>query len=365
MRELFFFIGTEAELIKVFPVIIECRNKGASCHIIASGQNDIKNSVILQYTSCGMVELELSEESDIQKNAVGLLRWWIRTYSTATKKIKAAFQDIELRDTYMIVHGDTVSTYMGARIGRKLGMTVCHIEAGLRSHHLLSPFPEEIDRLLTSRIARLHFAPGNEAKNNLRNVKGRVWDTGNNTLMDSLNMAERIEACDSIKEILVRKEPYFVFVIHRQENVANEKLVRAAIDNLISISAKIRPIIILHTITKQALDRLGLIDKLKELENVTLLDRVDYFSFMRLLWNSEFVITDGGSNQEELYYMGKPTLIMRKRSERSEGIGENALLYSDVSDMITFSDNYRDYMRKTQIDEHPSEIIAEELTKHE
>ncbi len=365
MKDLYFFIGTEAELIKIFPVIIECKKAGCECHVIASGQNDIKNSVIFKYTDCSKVELELSTEDEIRKSAHGLFRWWIKTYRNAGKIIKDNYREKKLSGSYMIVHGDTVSTFMGALLGRKLGMIVCHVEAGLRSHHMFNPFPEEIDRLLTSRIARVHFAPGDEAIKNLKNVKGNVFNTIQNTLHDSLEISANIEACEIIKRVLENRKPYFVFVIHRQENVANEKLLREAIANIMTISKDINVIVILHTITKMALVKYGLLEQLEQNENVEMLDRVDYFSFMKLLNGSEFVITDGGSNQEELYYMGKPTLIMRKKTERSEGIGLNAILYSNVSDMLKFAKNYHHYQNMPLIIDKPSFLIAQELMKLE
>ncbi len=360
---LFFFIGTEAELIKIFPVILECKKAGLVYHIIASGQNDIKNSVILQKTECGYVELELSQEKDIRKSAIGLFSWWVNTYRTAQKRIRKEFPNEDFDKAYMIVHGDTVSTYMGARIGKNLGMTVCHVEAGLRSHKLFNPFPEEIDRLLTSRIARLHFAPGDEAEKNLKKAKGKVINTKQNSLLDSLRISKNIESCEEIRNICENKKPYFVFVMHRQENLADDKLVKKSVANVIEISKQISAIVILHAITKNTFEKLNILDDLKASVNVTLLSRVDYISFMKLLDNSEFVITDGGSNQEELYYMGKPTLIMRKATERNEGLGKNAILFSCTNDMLYFSEKYENFSLDSNLDYYPAKEIIRELIK--
>lgn len=360
-KKIFFFIGTEAELIKVFPVILECKDRGLDYHIIASGQNDIKDSVIFTKTECSNVDIELSKENSIRKTALGLLKWWITTYKKAVKSIRAEFFDVDFNNSYMIVHGDTVSTYMGARIGRELGMTVCHIEAGLRSHKLFNPFPEEIDRLLTSRIARVHFAPGDVAARNLSNAKGKVINTKQNTLLDSLRISNNIEACEEIKHIIENKKPYFVFVMHRQENLANERLVRESVKRIIDISKQIKGVIILHTITKNTYEKMGIIDDLRLNPNIMLLPRVDYFSFMKLLNSSEFVITDGGSNQEELSYMGKPTLIMRKTTERPEGIGENAMIYNSIEDLMVFSKTYKNYVCTNNIEDRPSKRVVSEL----
>lgn len=361
---LYFFIGTEAELIKVFPVILAGMEKGAVCHIIASGQNDLKRSRIMQEIRLNGKFLELSQESDIKKSAKGLLEWFVKTYRKAVKQITQTFDKEELKGAPIIVHGDTVSTFMGARIGKKLGCVVSHVEAGLRSHHLLNPFPEEIDRLLTSRIARVHFAPGEEPVKNLKKVKGQVVDTEYNTILDSLRYSAHMPVLTKEVEELQGRD-YFVFVMHRQENLANKEFVRQVLDRVKRFAQNRKCVLILHKITEVTLEEMGQLEELKENDNFVLLPRVDYFDFMKLLQGAQYVITDGGSNQEELHYMGKPCLIMRKTTERQEGIGQNAVLYGgDVSTMDDFEKNYRNYELKPLYGEHyPSALIAEKLEK--
>ena len=361
-RTWFFFIGTEAELIKVFPVIIEARKRGIEYHIIASGQNDITSSRILKELDCGEVELELSRESEIKKSAAGLMSWWAKTYRGAGKKIRERFSGCDFTKAYMIVHGDTVSTYMGARIGKKLGMTVGHIEAGLRSHHLLTPFPEEIDRLLTSRTARMHFAPGDEAASNLKKARGTVVNTEQNTLLDSLRYSREIPVASDIGEILGKD--YFVFVLHRQENLAAKEFVSGVVGESERAAEKKTCVFILHEITQNALAKFGLLERLKANPKVILHKRVDYFDFMKLLDGAAFVITDGGSNQEELYYMNKPCLILRKATERNEGIGINCRLFNgDPKDIRTFIDGLGEQAdeRRTPVTGEPSKKIADTL----
>ena len=362
MCNIIFFIGTEAELIKVFPIMLELKKRGKEYKIIASGQNDIVNSTIFRDSDCGMVDLELSQEKNIRKSALGLLEWWVSTYKKSISMIKRAFDDTDFSNSYMVVHGDTVSTYMGAKIGKNLGMTVCHVEAGLRSHNLLSPFPEEIDRLLTSRIARVHFAPGEEAYNNWRKANGNVINTKQNTLFDSLSFSRSIPVKDSnIKAII--KGQYFVFIMHRQENLAKIDFVREVISEIEEASKKKKCILLLHKITENTLIKLGLMEKLKRSSNIVMIPRVQYFDFMKLLENSEFVITDGGSNQEELYYMQKPCLILRTVTERNEGIGVNARLFngkaSDIREFINEISNSIE--RDVEQNDSPSYTIAEYL----
>jgi UDP-N-acetylglucosamine 2-epimerase (non-hydrolysing) len=333
--------------------------------MIASGQNDIVHSKILQKIDCGQVQLELSKESDIRKSAAGLLRWWGHTYKNAARKIRDCFKDTDFEKSYMIVHGDTVSTYMGARIGKKLGMSVCHVEAGLRSHNIFNPFPEEIDRLLTSQIARMHFAPGEEAAKNLKSAKGKIINTKQNTLLDSLRFSYSVPVEGNITQII--QEDYFVFVMHRQENLANRILVCAVVEQIVTAAKERKCVIILHQITKNTLQSMNLLHSLEENSNIVMLPRVDYFDFMKLLYHAKFVITDGGSNQEELYYMGKPCLIMRKTTERNEGLGQNAKLYGgETSEIGEFIASYEKYIRPEISSEVcPTKMIVDSLVEGE
>lgn len=360
---IFFFLGTEAELIKMFPVIMEAKRRGIKYRIISSGQNDIVNSTIFKTIGCGTVDLELSKESDIKKTAAGLLDWWFKTYNKSVKLIRDAFADVDFKNSQMLVHGDTVSTYMGARIGKKLGMQVCHVEAGLRSHNIFKPFPEEIDRLLTSSIARVHFAPGELACSNLKKAKGQVVNTKQNTLLDSLYYSRTIHVMDEAINDIINGDKYFVFVMHRQENLVSKDFVDSVIKEIEEASVNCKCVLLLHKITENALVKFGIMDRLKDNTNIKMIPRVQYFDFMKLLDKSEFVITDGGSNQEELYYMNKPCLILRTVTERNEGIGINARLFDgSAEDIKTFIINHEiiDGRRELQ-EESPSRIIVDYL----
>lgn len=361
-KEIFFFIGTEAELIKIFPVIIKCQDRGCICNLIASGQNDLKRNRILEYIHLNGKYVELSRESDIKKSVAGLFTWFVDTGRKAKRRIQENFPETDMHDSALVVHGDTVSTFMGALIGRALHMKVCHVEAGLRSHNLFNPFPEEIDRLLTGRIARIHFAPGVEAAGNLSSAKGQIVNTQYNTIIDSLAVSRDMPVItDSLESVLRQK--YFVFVMHRQENLMNREFVGQVVAYVERMAQKLKCALILHKITENTLRETGALQRLQASPAFILLHRVDYFDFMKILGHAEYVITDGGSNQEELYYMGKPCLIMRKTTERQEGIGENAKLFGgEVEELLHFAESYEDMrIEPVSVSRSPSEIIAEVL----
>lgn len=363
-KKIYFFIGTEAEFIKVFPVIIACDNKGMEVKIISSGQNDISKSRIWEVLPNRGIDLLLSEERDIKKSAVGLIRWFIHLERRAWKSVQSTFGQEELANAPMVVHGDTVSTVLGARIGKRLGMKVCHVEAGLRSYNLLNPFPEEIDRLLTSKVAQYHFAPGKKPLQNLKKAKGIVVDTKYNTIIDSLSLSENMEVRNEKVKTIIGTE-YFVFVMHRQENLINTDFFVKSVECVEKLSESIKCVMILHTPTRIELEKVGKLDTLERNTNFILLPRIDYFDFMKVLNAAKFVITDGGSNQEELAYMGKPTLIMRKTTERQDGIGENAYLYDgNIEKILEMKRTYQNWKRsKVVVEESPSEIIVNTLLK--
>ena len=185
-----------------------------------------------------------------------------------------------------------------------------------------------------------------------------------NTIADSLEYSRKFECKNDIISSVVGRE-YFVMVIHRQENLMDKTLLSRLVETMQNKAKETHCVFVLHTITEIALNNLGLMDDLRSNPNITLLPRAEYFDFMKLLENALFVITDGGSNQEELSYMGKPCLIIRTHTERQDGIGENAILYGGNLDLIdTFVENYKDYKRDAVKPEFsPTEVIVENLLK--
>lgn len=160
---------------------------------------------------------------------------------------------------------------------------------------------------------------------------------------------------------IIEGSKYFVFVMHRQENLMKEEFVREVV-NRIAMSARgdLKCVILLHAITRNTFARLGILELLRANPNIVLLPRTEYCDFMKLLKNAEFVITDGGSNQEELYYMGCPCLIIRNHSEREEGLGKNAtLLNGDLELISRFVNTYKEKANKiVEVNEFPSQMIV-------
>jgi UDP-N-acetylglucosamine 2-epimerase (non-hydrolysing) len=228
-----------------------------------------------------------------------------------------------------VVHGDTVTTVLGALMGRLHRTTVVHVEAGLRSFNWRHPFPEEIDRMIVSRLARYHFAPGQTPIDNLHKaeVKGKIVDTKRNTVLDSLRYARAAstEGLDTHGADL--SKPYYVISIHRNELMSDE----AALHGLLETIQKhaqthdIQAMFLDHPITKERLTKLGY-DNLLDHENIFRMPKLSYYRFIQLVSNAKYIITDSGGLQEEAAYLDIPCLVHRMATERQEGLGENVVL---------------------------------------
>lgn len=353
-KKIVFFIGTIAELIKVFPVIREFKLNEIEVKIIFSGQNDIRISDLYQYVQDFEI-IDLSRER-ITQSPLGLASWFIKTLIKGYNNVSKT--DVLDKNSVVLVHGDTVSTLMGALLGRLRGAQVAHIEAGLRSYNNFQPFPEEITRVIVSKLANIHFCPNDWARNNLHNAKGKKINTEQNTAYDSLQFALKNTPKNTLR--LQLKPSYFVFVLHRQENLLNEDLVRTLIEETIELSKKKKCLFILHAVTKVQLEKYGLLEKITSNKNIITVDRLPYFIMIDSIQHADFIITDGGSNQEESYYLGIPCLLLRNVSERVEGLDQNVVLsYNDKYTIRSFFTKYSQYKKKQiKVSTSPSKIIT-------
>lgn len=359
-KNIYFFIGTTAELIKMMPVMRVCWQRQIPFKIVASGQNDIRNSELLGLVGKSQPDIVLFQ-GEIKKSAVSLLSWFCKTFLRSAWGLRRVLKSAPGRSV-MVVHGDTVSTVMGALLGKLHGMAVAHVEAGLRSFNYMHPFPEEIDRVITSRLADIHFCPNDWAVNNIAKLKGEKVNTHDNTLRDALAVAQAEGGLSEIGEADIGR-PYFVFVLHRQENLFNDRLVQSMVSKAIAQAQTLRCVFLLHHLTEVALARMGLLRVLQETDNVVLVRRLPYMQFMQLLDGADYVVTDGGSNQEECYYLGKPCLILRNVTERTEGLGHNAVLSKLDENVIDafLRDPYAYARSPSPIASRPSDVIVSRL----
>ncbi len=360
MRELYFFIGTEAEIMKMYGVVNQAKKAGIPCKIVSSGQNDISNSKFLKMCDAD-VDINVSGYTPKKKNGREYIKWLFRTLRYGKKVMKEICSTYgELEKPIMIVHGDTLSTLLGARIAKGAGMRYCHVEGGLRSHNWFNPFPEEIDRYFGSKHADIVFCPGEKATETAdKYFQGKAVNTVVNTNYETLNYALEWNKSNEYKTYCTEK--YFVAAIHRQENLMNKDFMSNTVESIIELAKEMKCIFIYHQQTELALKKYALYDKLSEDKNVVFINRLDYFEFIDVVEKSEFLLADGAGNQQEMYYLGKPYLVLRDNVELdSEGLGENAVLYNGDFEFVKgFVQEYKKYKReKVSVKQSPSEIIV-------
>lgn len=262
----------------------------------------------------------------------------------------------EHKPDILLVHGDTTTSLASAIAGFYQGVPVGHVEAGLRTHDVLAPFPEEFNRQVTTKVARWHFAPTEHSRQNL--LAERVGDANivvtGNTVIDALFLVlERIDADavrqERITEFLNKQLPFdwrrkkFVLVTgHRRENFGDGflQICRA----LRELARQFPDVEFVYPVHLNPNVQTPVNDLLSRTANVHLVAPMDYEPFVFLLRCSHIVLTDSGGIQEEAPSLGKPVLVMRDVTERPEAInagtvrlvGANeARIVSNVAELLT------------------------------
>jgi UDP-N-acetylglucosamine 2-epimerase (non-hydrolysing) len=353
-------IGTKAQLIKMAPVILEMDRQSVPYLFVLTGQHketmaDLIHNFGLRDPDHCLVGVR---EASTSLRLAGWLTEIVGRHVLTLKK------EPWIRKTKIcLVHGDTLSTLIGALIAKRFNVKVAHVEAGLRSNNYLHPFPEEFIRVIISRLADIFYCPGDWAAENLRYHKNKnrhIINTKENTLLDAVRYAvkNKIEPASS--------EKYGVVSIHRFENLYNGERFDFILNQVEKISKLCSLYFVLHPATKEKLLSRGRYRRLLTNPGIKLCNRMDFLSFIRLTGNSAFLITDGGSNQEESSYLGLPCLLMRKATERKEGLNRNVILSNYNSSIIDdFIENALRENKKTgywgHVCQSPSEIIVNDL----
>jgi len=313
MRVLF-FVGTRPEAIKLAPVIDEFRRSGIEVGVCVSAQHREMLDQILKFFSIRPdfdLDIMIPEQSlfDITTRALCGLERVLREYTPH----------------WIFIQGDTTTTLMGALGGFYARVPVAHIEAGLRSFNKYSPFPEEMNRVLTSHIADLHFAPTETARANLHregiNVK-RVYVVGN-TVIDALLMAEKkvshlkpgdfgdiFGGIDFSRKVLL-------VTVHRRESFG-EPLIEMF--SALRVIAETEEVEVIYPVHMNPCVQAPVEQILGGRQNIHLLPPLDYPALIWLMARCYLILTDSGGIQEEAPSLRKPVLVMREVTERPEGI---------------------------------------------
>jgi UDP-N-acetylglucosamine 2-epimerase len=333
------FIGTKAQYIKTAPLLRLFAERGISYRLIDSGQHAQIASELRGFLGVKEPDAVLQNEGNI-KTVRQAFRWFARNI------LITMFAPRILRERLFsagagpcIIHGDTPSTLLGLIMAKRAGKAVVHLEAGLRSFNLLRPFPEELIRIICMKLSDVLFAPSDWAESNLRKmrVRGRVFNIGQNT-----NVEAMYYALERAGRGTAPTTPYCVVTFHRVETIMNRGRVRFILRMMKHLAKSIHVVFVQHDATINKLDDFGLQEEFLAIKNLTPRPLQSHADFVHLIDRAEFVITDGGSIQEECAYMAKPCLVMRSETERREGLDSVVRLSNfDWNEVLGFLDAYK------------------------
>lgn len=322
-RTLVFVIGTRAQLIKVAPVIAACEKIGLDALLFMTGQHHETMQDLMEEFGISSPQIPVTNASE-HATVGSLFRWLPAAYRGIRARLKETCANAD--DVDVLVHGDTLSTLVGAAAGRRFGARIVHLESGLSSGKLFDPFPEELCRRLVFRMTDVAMCPDARAAARMtRYGCESIIDTKGNTILDAVAMMSASpKACGD-------HASYLVVSLHRFQNLYNKPRLRHLVSLVEAISRKMQVHFVLHPATRKRLEAAGLMGRLSSASGVLLSPRMGYGNFLRLAGGAACVLTDGGSNQEELAALGVPTIVMRSYTERSDGLGVNTIMESDIT----------------------------------
>lgn len=316
MAKILIVFGTRPEAIKMAPLVKEFKKypeifQTKVC--VTAQHREMLDQVLSFFDITPDYDLDLMKPN---QDLYGLT-------SDIIINMKSVLEDFQ--PDYVFVHGDTTTTMAGSIASFYSGAKICHVEAGLRTHNKWAPFPEEINRQITGRLADYHFAPTKLSKQNLLNeniVEDSIIISGNTVIDALLQSIDKVNQAPSslIQELsskLGEKEMILV-TGHRRENHGDgfiricEALKAIALDNLERII--VYPVH-LNPKVQEPVNRI-----LSDISNVLLINPLAYEDFIWMMNRSKLIITDSGGVQEEAPSLGKPVLVMRDITERPEAV---------------------------------------------
>jgi len=320
IMKLSIIIGTRPEIIKMAPVIRELERQGREYFILHTGQHYSYNldKVFFEQLKLPPAKYNLEVGSS--------------SHAEQTGKILVGVEKILQRESpdIILAEGDTNSVLAGALAAAKLHIKVGHVEAGLRSYD--RQMPEEINRKLTDHCSDYLFAPTEKAKAILRGEgipEGKIFVTGN-TIVDAIyqNLEIARKRGDTLDTLHLKRKEYFVVTLHRQENVDNRAKFASILDGLDKVAADVHlPLIYpVHPHSRKRMSEFNL-----EPRNLTLIDPVDFLSFLQLGSNARLILTDSGGVQEEACILSVPCITLRDNTERPETIEVGANILAGAS----------------------------------
>lgn len=306
--------GTRPEAVKLAPVVqaLEQSEKLEPVVVLTGQHREMLDQMLKWF------EVESHHDLNVMKHGQSLADITAKVLQGMDKLLKTARPDM------LLVQGDTVTVMSASLAAFYHKVPVGHVEAGLRTADRYNPFPEEMSRRQTSKLATLHFAPTKLAIENLRkeNVTENVYLTGNTVIDALMDTAKRLQKADFEKNIFgaCDFEKYKVLLVtaHRRENWGDNMAQIAK--GLRSIVEKYEDVQILYPIHKNPIVRESVEPIFADHPRLINIEPLDYVPFVYAMQNSYFILTDSGGIQEEAPSLGKPVLVMRTNTERPEAI---------------------------------------------
>jgi UDP-N-acetylglucosamine 2-epimerase (non-hydrolysing) len=338
--------GTTGELIKLAPVIRELQRRGHEPLMLCTGQQVTQVPTFQAELGLPPVALWLARGSGGEDlDAKAEIPGWATRVAVSLLRARPRLQRILASDgrrPFVVVHGDTFTTVLGALAGRALGLPVAHIEAGMRSGDWRNPFPEELNRRIAARLTDVHYAPGERPVANLRreHVGGEIVDTRQNTSRDAVDLVTDAVA----PAVEMPEEPFGLVSLHRFELIEREDAFHSLLEILHEHSRRQPLLFVDHSTTAAVIDRSPALARLFD-ERFLRIPRQPYLQFIALLRRSAFLVSDSGGSQEECAFLGLPCVIHRAVSEHDTGLDGSVVLsrldLSVVRDFLADPERWR------------------------
>ena len=326
--------GTRPEAIKMAPVVRELMRHTDTIEtrtLVTAQHREMLDQVLHLF--------HITPDYDLNIMAAGQTLFDITT--RAMMGLNEVFQ--KDRPDLVLVHGDTTTTFAGALAAYYHQIPVGHVEAGLRTHDIYSPFPEEMNRRLTGGIAALHFAPTATAHDNLRaeGVPERdIFITGN-TVIDALHHTVRPDYAlpAELTQVDFAHRRVLLVTTHRRENLGEPmRHVYRAIHNIIH---EIEDVEVIFPVHRNPKVREIVQEELGRLPRTHLIDPLDYEPFANLMARVFIVLTDSGGVQEEAPALGKPVLVLRDTTERPEAVAAGTVRLVGTDEQRIYGETMR------------------------
>ncbi|MFS0656761.1 non-hydrolyzing UDP-N-acetylglucosamine 2-epimerase [Bacillus sp. 179-C3.3 HS] len=313
--------GTRPEAIKMAPLVLELNKEPQinSIVTVTAQHREMLDQVLEAFSITPDHDLNIMKQNQTLSEIT----------SNALLKLDQLFQ--KEKPDVVLVHGDTTTTFAGSLAAFYHQIKVAHVEAGLRTNNKYSPFPEELNRQMTSNIADIHFAPTHEAKQNLltENKKEETIFVTGNTAIDALQTTVTEEYQHPILE-KIGTDKMILLTAHRRENLGQPmknmfKAIRRVVEEFEDVQV-VYPVHLNPAVREAAQDEFG------DLDRVHLIEPLEVVDFHNFAAASYFILTDSGGVQEEAPSLGKPVLVLRDTTERPEGVKAGTLKLAGINE---------------------------------